>query len=128
MTFATVCVNQEQLSLLSQLLITIFPGCTIHQNQDPIHAIRCLSKQKIDAMFADVDACTNVMDVLRKQDLNTQICFLCRQNVKIPGEITNLDEVLTYPITEQKMRTTLQRIYQNAGCRCDAAMIGDQND
>ena len=30
MAFANVSVNREQVALLSQLLLTAFPGCVIH--------------------------------------------------------------------------------------------------
>ena len=55
MTFVTVSNNCEQLALLSQLLISLIPGCTIHQSCDPMRAIQHVSCRKVDAMFADAD-------------------------------------------------------------------------
>ena len=112
MTFITVSDNHEQLALLSQLLVTLIPGCTIHQNSNPMRAIRCLSYQKVDAVFADADTCANAMDVLRKQKMQTPLCLLCRQGVVLPEEMACSHGVLSYPLTEQKMRTALQRGHQ----------------
>ncbi len=106
MTFVTVSNNREQLAVLSQLLVSLIPGCTIHQNCDPMRAICCLSRQKVDAVFADADICANVMDALCKQ---TQLCLLCRQDAVLPEEVAGSHDVLSYPLTEQKMRMALQR-------------------
>ena len=108
MTFVTVSNNREQLAVLSQLLVALMPGCTIHQNCDPMRAICCLSRQKVDAVFADADLCVNVMDALRKQKIQAQLCLLCRQDVVLPEEIAGSHDVLSYPLTEQKMRMALQ--------------------
>ena len=108
MTFVTVSNNREQLAVLCQLLVSLIPGCTIHQNCDPMRAICCLSRQKVDAVFADADICANVMDELRKQKIQAQLCLLCRQDVILPEEIADSHGVLSYPLTEQKMRTALQ--------------------
>ena len=117
MTFVTVNVNREQLTLLSQLLITLFPGCTIHQNRDPMRAIGCLSSRKVDAVFADADTCTSVIGALKRQKDPAPICFLCRQDAALPEEVEPYDDVLSYPITEQKMRMTFQKFSQvSSGC------------
>lgn len=108
-TFVTVSDNREQLALLSRLLITLIPGCTIHQNSNPMRAIWCLSHQKVDAVFADADTCANAVEVLHKQNTQAQLCFLCRQGVVLPKEFACSHSVLSYPITEQKMRTALRR-------------------
>ena len=108
MTFVTVSNNREQLAILSQLLVTLMPGCTIHQNSNPMRAIQCLSNQKVDAVFADADTCADAMDILRKQKVQTQVCLLCRQDVDLTEEAVCPYGILSYPLTEQKMRTVLR--------------------
>ena len=67
MTFANVCVNQEQLTLLSHVLLAAFPGCTIHQSRDPKRTIQHLSNQKVDAVFADADTyiCAEFLEICK---------------------------------------------------------------
>ena len=112
MTFVTVSINRQQLTLLSQILVTLFPGCTIHQSRDPMRAIHQLSYQEVDAVFADVDTVSNMMDMLRKPRTGAQIWLLCRQDAAVPEEFAGCYGVLSCPITEQKMRDALQRIPQ----------------
>lgn len=107
-TFVTISDNREQLAILSRLLIALIPGCTIHQNSNPMRAIRCLSHQKVDAVFADADTCANAMEILRKQKMQTQLCLLCRQGADIPEEVPYSLGVLSYPLTEQKMQSVLR--------------------
>ena len=113
MTFVTVSVNRNQLTMLSRFLVTMFPGCTIHQSCDPMRAIRSLSCQKVDAVFTDTDSCSNMMDILSRQNMTTQVCLLSSQGAVLPEEAANFDGILSYPITEENMRTTLQKISQN---------------
>ena len=125
MTFVTVSIHREQLTLLIQLLVAVFPGCTIHQSRDPMRAIRHLSNQKVDAVFADADICSNFMDILRSQ--NSQLCLLCGKDAVLPEATKGFDGILSYPLTEQSVRTTLQRLSGNTG-RCDEIMFGDTYD
>ena len=108
MTFVTVSNNCEQLALLSRLLITLIPGCTIHQSCDPMRAIQHVSCRKVDAMFADADTVCDMMSILSRQKKNTQIWILCRQGAALSEKTAGYDGILTYPITEQEMRTALQ--------------------
>ena len=110
MTFVAISVNREQLALLSRFLVTIFPGCTIYQGSDPMRALLRLSNQKVEAVFEDADTCANMMDTLSKHNGNTQICLLCKQDAVPQEETTNFHGVVSYPITEQQIRTTLQGI------------------
>ena len=107
MTFANVCANQEQLTLLSQLLLTAFPGCTIHQSRDPMRAMQRLSCEKLDAVFADADTCSDLVHILRKQNSNASVYLLCRQNLP-PEQTGDAHAIITYPITKQKIKTALQ--------------------
>ena len=122
MTFVTVSIHQEQLTLLSQLLVAVFPGCTIHQNRDPVRAMRHFSNQKVDAVFADADTCSNSMDILRRQ--NSQLCLLCGKDAVLPEATKGFDGILSYPLTEQSVRTTLKSLSRKTG-RCDKVMFGD---
>ncbi len=125
MTFVTVSMHREQLTLLIQLLVAVFPGCTIHQSCDPMRAIRHLSNQKVDAVFVDADTCSDSMDILRRQ--NTQLCLLCGRDAAMPEATKRFDGILSYPITEQSIRTTLQSLSRKTG-RCDEIMFGDTYD
>ena len=108
MTFANVCVNQEQLTLLSQLLITAFPGCTIHQSRDPNRTIQHLSNQKVDAVFADADTCSDWIHIFRKHKSNPTVFLLCPQERQRLQETEDVQCVVTYPITPQKIHDALQ--------------------
>ena len=108
MTFANVSVNQEQLALLSQLLLMAFPGCTIHQSRDPMRAMRCLSNQKVDAVFADADICSDWIHVFRKHKSNPSVFLLCPQNLQIPEGTEDTQGIVRYPITKQKIQKALQ--------------------
>ena len=113
MTFANVSVNREQLSLLSQLLLTVFPGCVIHQGCDPVRTMKHLSTQKVDAVFADADTYSELTNLLKRQKTNASVYLLCRQDVLPPEETGGIRSVITYPITRQKMQAALQSIPQD---------------
>ena len=110
MTFANVSVNKQQLALLSQLLLTAFPGCTIHQSRDPMRTIQHVSSGKIDAVFADADTCADLISILRKQKLNTTVYLMCQQEVLPLDETGDIHGIVTYPITKQKIQLALQNI------------------
>ena len=107
MTFTTVSVNREQLTVLSQLLLTAFPGCTIHQNRDPMRAIQHLSSQKVDAVFADAETCSDMIHIFREHKSKPSIYLLCRDR-KPPGETGGIRGIVTYPLTKQKIQIALQ--------------------
>ena len=108
MTFANVSVDQERLTLLSQLLLTAFPGCTIHQSRDPKRTIQHLSSQKIDAVFADADTCSDWIHIFRKHKSNPTVFLLCPQEHQSLQESEDIHSVVTYPITKQKIQNALQ--------------------
>ena len=108
MTFANVCANNEQLSLLSHLLLSAFPGCTIHQSRDPMRTMQHLSNQKIDAVFADADTCSSWIHIFRKHDSYPTVFLLCSQEQAQQKEAEDIHGVVTYPITKQKIQNLLQ--------------------
>jgi hypothetical protein len=108
MTFANVGVNREQLMLLSQLLLSAFPGCVIHQSCDPVRTITHLSTQKIDAVFVDADTYPDLMQLLNAQKSKVSVHLLCRQDLLPPEETDGIRSVITYPITRQKIQAALQ--------------------
>ena len=110
MTFATVSGNREHLSLLSQSLVTAFPGCTIHQSRDPMRTMQQLSSQKVDAVFADSDAYSDLVHILRKQRPDTSVYLLCRQGPPPPDQSGGIRGIVTYPITKTKIQQALQSI------------------
>ena len=111
MTFANVGVNREQLTSVSQLLLTAFPGCVIHQSCDPVRTVTHLSAQKVDAVFADADTYPDLMRMLVRQNATASVYLLCQHNAP-PEEIAGVRNVITYPITRQKIQAALQRIPQ----------------
>ena len=112
MTFANVSVNREQLTLLSQLLLTAFPGCVIHQSRDPVRIIKRLSTQKVDAVFADADTYPDLMRLLNRQASKASVYLLCRQDLISPERTDGLRNVITYPVTGQKIHAALQTMPQ----------------
>ena len=112
MTFANVSVNREQLTRLSQLLLTAFPGCVIHQSCDPVRTITHLSTQNVDAVFVDADAYLELMHLLNRQKSKASVYLLCRQDLLPPEETGGVRSVITYPITRQKIQGALQNIPQ----------------
>ena len=80
MTFANVSVNREQVTLLSQLLVTAFPGCVIHQSCDPMRTMTHLSTQKVDAVFADADTYPDLAHLLNRQKSKASVYLLCRKD------------------------------------------------
>ena len=109
MMFANVSVNREQLTLLSQLLVTAFPGCVIHQSCDPVRTITHLSTQKIDAVFVDTDTYPDLIRLLNRQKSKASVYLMCRQDV-LPAENGDIRSVITYPITRQKIQAALQNV------------------
>ena len=107
MTFANVCINQERLTSLSQLLLTAFPGCTIHQSRDPMRAFQHLSSQKVDAVFADADTCSDLIHIFRKHKSNPTVLLLCPQERQSLQEAEHIHGVVRYPITKLKIQTAL---------------------
>ena len=111
MTFANVSVNREQVTLLSQLLLTAFPGCVIHQSSNPARTVSHLSTQKVDAVFADADAYPEVMHLLSRQKSQTSVYLMC-QHDSPPMETDGIRSVIAYPITKQKIQAALQNVPQ----------------
>ena len=112
MIFANVSVDREQLTFLSQLLLTVFPGCVIHQSCDPVRTMARLSTQKVDAVFTDADTYPDLMRLLNRQKLKASVHLLCRQDLMPPEETGGIRSVITYPITRQKIQAALQNIPQ----------------
>ena len=108
MTFANVTVNQEQLTLLSQLLLAAFPGCIIHQSRDPKPTAQRLSNHEVDAIFADADTCFDWLHLLRKHKSNPPVYLLCRNEERPLEGSEEVQGIVTYPITSQKIQVALQ--------------------
>ena len=108
MTFANVSVNQEQLTLLSQLLLAAFPGCIIHQSRDPMQAAQRLSNHKVDAIFADAAPCFDWLHLLRRHKSNPPVYLLCGKDLQPPEGTEDIQGIVTYPITSQKIQVALQ--------------------
>ena len=110
MTFANVSVNREQLTLLSQLLITAYPGCVIHQSRDLVRTITHLSVKKTDAVFTDMDTYPDLIHLLNRQKSKASVYLMCRQDVPLPEETDGIRSIITYPVTRQKIQIALQTI------------------
>lgn len=110
MNFITVSANREQLTILSQFLTTMFPGCTVYQGCNPMHAFRRLSIKNINAVFADVETCSQMVDLLNRQNIKTLIYPLCRQDTALSEELLDFGAPLSYPITEHKMQPVIQKL------------------
>ena len=109
MTFANVNMNREQLTWLSQLLLTTYPGCVIHQSCDPMRTVSHLSTQKIDAVFVDADTHPRLMHLLNNRKQTASVYLLCRHDSPA-ADTENIQSVITYPITSQKIQAALQNI------------------
>ena len=90
MTFANVCVNQEQLTWLSHLLLAAFPGCTIHQSRNPMRTMQHLSDRKVDAVFVDADSGSDWIPLFRKHKSNPTVYLLCPQERWTPPEAEDI--------------------------------------
>ena len=110
MTFANVCVDRTQLMLLSQLLLTAFPGCVIHQNCDPVRTFRNLSTEAVDAVFVDADTRSEVLQLLNSRNAKPSVYLLCQHDTLSPEETGGIHRVITYPITKQKIQGALQTV------------------
>ena len=110
MMFANVSMNREQLTLLSQLLVTAFPGCVVHQSRDPMRTIKHLSTQKVDAVFTDADTYPDLIRLLNRQKSKVSVYLLCRHDASPPEETDGIRSIITYPITGQKIQVALQTV------------------
>ena len=110
MTFANVSANREQMTLLSRLLLTAFPGCVIHQSCDPVRTITNLSTQKIDAVFADTDTYHDLVYLLNRQKTKASVYLLCQYDTRTPEKTDGIQNIITYPVTGQKIHAALQII------------------
>ena len=110
MTFANVSMNREQLTWLSQMLLTEFPGCVIHQSCDPARTIMHLSTQKIDAVFADADTYPALKHLLNGHKPKASVYLMCRQDALPPEEMDGIRRIIMYPITREKTHAALQTI------------------
>ena len=115
MTFANVSANRERLQSLSQLLITVFPGCVIHQSCDPVRTITHLSAQKVDAVFADEDTYPDLMRMLSGHRSKPSVYLLCRQEHISHEKAGDGGRVITYPVTGKKIQFALQTSPQEIG-------------
>ena len=112
MTFATVSINRERLTMINQSLLKGFPGCTIHQSCDLMRAMRHLTSPKVDAMFVDADTSPDLIHLLNGNITNTAVYLLCRQDLP-PLEMTGgIRGIITHPITKEKIQVALQTIPQ----------------
>ena len=109
MTFANVSVSREQLASVSQLLLTVFPGCVIHQSRDLVRTIKHLSTQKVDAVFTDADTYPDLIRLLNRQKTKASVYLLCRHDSP-PAENGDIRSIITYPITRQKIQAALQNV------------------
>lgn len=112
MTFANVGVNQEQITLLSHLLLAAFPGCTIHQSRDPMRTMQHISSRKIDAVFADADTSSDWLHKFRNHKSSPTVFLLCSQEWQRPEETEAIQGFVTYPVTKQKIQDLLQTVPQ----------------
>ena len=112
MTFANVSVNREQVTSLSQLLLTAFPGCIIHKSCDPVRNIKHLSTQKVDAVFADADTYPDLIRLLNRQKSKAWVYMLCWHDAPPPEETGGVRSIITYPVTRQKIQVALQTVPQ----------------
>ena len=112
MTFANVSINREQLTSLSQLLLSAFPGCVIHQGCDPARTLIHLSIQKVDAVFADADTYPDLMHLLSMQNTTASVYLLCQHDAPPPEETAGIRNIITYPLTQQKIQDALQNVPQ----------------
>ena len=110
MTFANVCVNRERLTLLSQLLLTAFPGCVIHQSCNPTRTLAHLSTGKVDAVFVDADTHSEVMHLLNKHKAKASVYLLCQHDSLPQDKPGGVYNIITYPITKQKLQGAMQII------------------
>ena len=71
MTFVTADSCRAQLERLTRLLVSAFPGSTIYQHTDLLHATHDVLNNRVDAVFLEAEAeKTNgldLMQMLRKQ-------------------------------------------------------------
>ena len=109
MTFANVSVDRKQLLLLSQLLLAVFPGCTIHQNRDPVRLMQHLTTQKVDAMFVDADMRLDWKRISQEHGSCPTIYLLSRQELPL-DDAGSVRGVVTYPLTKQKIQNALQNV------------------
>ena len=112
MTFANVCVNREQLTCLSQLLLSVFPGCVIHQSCNPTRTFTHLSAEKVDAVFVDADTHSEVMHLLNRHNAKASVYLLCQPDTLSPENTDGIQNTITYPVTRQKIQVALQTIPQ----------------
>ena len=110
MKFANVSINREQLTRSSQLILTAFPGCVIHQSCDPVRTIKHLSTQKIDAVFTDADTYPDLIHLLNRHKSKVSVYLLCQHDTPPPEETGSIRNVITYPVTRQKIQVALQTI------------------
>ena len=108
MVFVTVSTNEEQITLLTDFLLTLTPGCTIHRNRDPVRAMRPLSHEKVDCLFADAEICSALMDSLNKREVKPSVYALCGKDAASGNLPEGIRGVVTYPITDHKIRDLLQ--------------------
>lgn len=112
MVFANVSTDREQLIIISQLLLSTFPGCVIHQSCNPVQTMTHLSTQKFDAVFVDADVHSEVMHLLNRQKSKASVYLLWRHDTSPPEETDGVRSVITYPITRQKIHAALQIVPQ----------------
>ena len=112
MTFANISVNRERLILLSQLLLTTFPGCVIHQSCDPMRMMQHLSSKKVDAVFTDMDTYSDWSHIIKEHHSSPSVYLLCPQELHPPEETEDIRGVVTYPLTKQRIEMVLQSMPQ----------------
>ena len=68
-----------------------------------------MATHQVDAIFADVDTCPDLVQILRGQKTGPSVYLLCRQELP-PEDTGGIRGIVTYPLTRQKLLTVLQPI------------------
>lgn len=109
MIFVTADSNRTHLERLTKLLVSAFPGSTIYQHINPLHAPRDVLNNKIAGVFleAEMDKVSGIdlMQMLRRQKPDIPVFILSRtEEFRDEAMEAGADGYLLYPISEQTLK------------------------
>ena len=113
--FVTADRSRTQLELLTQLLVSIFPGSTIYQHTDLCRVPHDVLNNKVDAVFleSEIDKINglNFVTMLRRQKVDIPVYIISNtEALREEAAKVGANDYFVQPVTEQQLRDAIRSV------------------
>lgn len=114
MVFVTADSDRERLHTLTALLLSTFPGSTVHEHTDPVRSARCVMDRKVDAVLAEagmrwIDG-MSLPRFLRCHRQDIPVFILAESDGYREAALRDgADGYLVWPFTAEQLRSAVQQ-------------------